>query len=113
MQFTVNQCCDCADMSLQRSKLSSSDFNSFLLRNCVAPKSDCRIKDVLRCSHALTSKLFDDQADCRRLSSSKASFCNSECDSVLSVKPTMAGAKDLAAVDVAASVVGMVRNLNK
>ena len=99
-QLSVKQCCDCHAMSLQRLS-NASYFNPFLLRNCVAPKSECRTRDVLRCSHALTSKMFDDQAECRQISSaSKASLCNSDCQSVISVRPTMAGAKSLAVGDV-------------
>jgi hypothetical protein len=113
-QLSLNRCCDCAAMSLQRLSLSPSDFNIFLSRNCVASKSECRIREVARCSHALTSKLFDDEADCSLISSeSKPSLCNSDCESVLSVHSTMAGAKSLAEGDVAASVLGLVRNANK
>jgi hypothetical protein len=100
-------------MSSQRSSLSPSDFNAFLLRNCVAPSSECRTRDVLRCSHALTSQLFDDRADCHDLPASKHSMCNRDCQSVLHVRPTMDDAKSLASGDVAMSVVGMVCYLCK
>lgn len=80
----------------------------------MAPAAECRSKDVLRCSHALTSKLFDDQADCSQVPAAlKPSLCRSDCQSVLSVQSTMVGARSLAAGDVAASVLGMVRKIRR
>ena len=111
VQLSAKKCCDCPAMSLQRSVMSPSDFSSFLLKNCVAPSAECRIKDVLRCSHALTSKLFDNQGECRKVSSaSMASMCHNDCRSVSSIQPTMTAAKSLVVGDVVASVFGMVRS---
>jgi hypothetical protein len=67
---------------------------------------------LLRCSHALTSRLFDTQADCRQFPSAlTASMCNSDCQSVLSIHAIMEGAKMLARADVGASAASLVRHL--
>jgi len=98
-------------MARQKALMPSSDYSSFLYMNCVVPTAQCRSKDVLRCSAALTSKLFDGSDVCGRQSSDAnlLSLCDSDCRSVLAISPTMKGAKTLAGVDVATSVLGMVR----
>lgn len=112
------RCVDCASLAVNRAVLgpASSAFSELLQARFVAPLSECRLRDAVRCSSALVSRLMTDNVMCSSVRSksnelSLARICDKDCQAVVSIPSELRSARTLAVVDVAFSCVGMTVEL--
>ncbi len=107
---TPIRCIDCASLAVNRAVLgpASSAFSELIQARFVAPLSECRSEDSIRCSAALASRLVIDGGMCSSVQSksnemSLARMCDKDCQAVASIPSQLSSARTLAVVDVAVS----------
>jgi hypothetical protein len=101
------KCCDCSSIAHKRANNDEKKFLQFLKAesNCIDPEVSCGDSFLHKCSAALVSAYFNNDAVCN---SAAPDLCGDDCRSVIDVFSVMSEGKKLAIADVVMSVFGVV-----